>query len=43
VTAVSGASSPQTFTVSATTVNDITRTILAGASVDVENPIYAAL
>lgn len=40
VTAVSGATSPQTFTVSATTVNGVTRTIPAGTAVDVYPPLY---
>ncbi len=40
VTAVSGASSPQTFTVTAAAVNGISRTITAGAGIDVEYPVY---
>jgi len=42
VTTVTGASSPQTFTVDAAPINGIERTIPAGSSVDVENPIFAA-
>jgi hypothetical protein len=35
VTAVAGASSPQTFTVTATPVNGVVKTVTAGAMVDV--------
>jgi hypothetical protein len=43
VTAISGASSPQTFTVDVTPVNGVTRTIAAGAAVDVYPPIFIGL
>jgi hypothetical protein len=40
VTATTGATSPQTFTVDATPVNGITRVIPAGSRIDVESPVY---
>lgn len=43
VTAIAGASSPQTFTVDATTVNGVTGTVAAGTRVDVEPPIFVGL
>ena len=43
VTAISGASSPQTFTVTVTPVNGVVKTIPAGAVVDVATPVYVAL
>lgn len=39
VTAISGTSSPQTFTVDATPVNGVSRTIAAGAPVRLANPV----
>ena len=43
VTATTGATSPQTFTVDVTPVNGVIRTIPAGAKIDVYPPIYVAL
>jgi hypothetical protein len=43
VTAVSGASSPQTFTVTATPVNGVEKTIPSGSKVQVADPIVIAL
>lgn len=40
VTAVSGTTSPQTFTVTQATVNGINKTIAAGTKVELEHPVY---
>lgn len=43
VTAISGAASPQTFTVTQTPVNSVTKTIPAGSAVSLAHPAYVAL
>lgn len=40
VTAITGTSSPQTFTITQTPVNGVAKTIPAGSVVDVETPVY---
>lgn len=43
VTAISGTTSPQTFTVSTTVVNGVAKTIPSGSAVEVENKAYLGM
>jgi len=43
VTNISGASSPQTFTVDQTPVNGVTKTVPSGSKVDVHPPAFIGM